>query len=421
MRTRKTRRKGGPRQAPRVHQIRLSRRAVKERAEGLLRRHLRLKDYSGTCPAQVVYVIVLYAAARLTSIRRACERLRDVPCDQTLYDALEATLPPQVELQRRLNTALAASLPRSVRRGQRRYPVAIDLTKIPYYGQPKRSRAELYKGEWQAGTNTFHAYATAYLVRRGRRFTLALMTLSDATPWEVVVRTLLRRVKRVIPGFRLVLLDRGFWSVAVLRYLQRARYPFILPVVKRGRQADHPKGPGGTRVFYLRKKSGWARYTLQANDRVKKQGKELRATVPLAISVTTKEPRRQRRDKPAKRKRWVLVYAAWKVKSQNPHWVRETYRGRFGIESSYRQMNQARGKTNTRDPLRRLLLVGLALLLRNLWAYLHLQVLAQPRRGGPRVQLELLRLETLREWIAEVIEDDLRLRRDVLAPRPFFL
>jgi hypothetical protein len=419
MRTPKTRRRRGGRRAP---PRRLTHRAVKDHAQDLLHRHLRLKDHSPCCTAATLYCVLLYVAARLTSIRRACERLLHAPSDQTVYNALDDTLPQHAELQRRINRALAATLPKAVRRGKRRYPVAIDLTKVPYYGQPKRSDDELYRGEYQQGTHTFHAYATAYLVRKGRRFTLAVMTVNDHTPWEGVVRTLLRRVKRLIPGFRYVLLDRGFWSVAVLRYLQRARYGFIVPVIKRGRKADHPRGAGGTRALYLSKRSGWTSYTLRANNRVKKAGKDLKARVPIAISVTRKEPKRRRPDRRAKKaKRWVLVYAAWKVRSTDPHWVREAYRKRFGVESSYRQMNQARGKTNTRCPLRRLVLVGLALLLRNVWAYLHSEVLSQPWRGGVRLRLELLRLDSLREWIAEVLEQDFGLRQEVLTQRPVFL
>ena len=41
------------------------------------------------------------------------------------------------------------------------------------------------------------------------------------------------------------LLDRGFYSVAVIRYLHKMRWPFLMPVVCHGRKADHPKGPSG--------------------------------------------------------------------------------------------------------------------------------------------------------------------------------
>jgi putative transposase len=50
-----------------------------------------------------------------------------------------------------------------------------------------------------------------------------------------------------------------------------------------------------------------------------------------------------------------------------PAQVFELYRQRFGIESSYRQMNQIRARTSTRNPVIRLLLVGLAFVLFNLY------------------------------------------------------
>src|SRR3979490_2223269 len=61
---------------------------------------------------------------------------------------------------------------------------------------------------------------------------------------------------------RYLLLDRGFYSVGVIRYLQAARYPFLMPVVCRGRKVEHPKGPSGTRIFLTWKRSGWGSYTL---------------------------------------------------------------------------------------------------------------------------------------------------------------
>jgi IS4 transposase len=75
--------------------------------------------------------------------------------------------------------------------------------------------------------------------------------------------------------------------------------------------------------------------------------------------------------------------------------VRETYRQRFGIESSYRQMNQGRIRTCSRDPALRLLFAGIALILRNAWVLLHRTLLAD--RHGPhlRIHLERLRLATL--------------------------
>ena len=61
-------------------------------------------------------------------------------------------------------------------------------------------------------------------------------------------------------------------------------------------------------------------------------------------------------------------------------WVYQTYRRRFGIETSYRQLNEARIKTTTRDPALRLLFVAIALILRNVWVWVHRQLLA-PHAG----------------------------------------
>ena len=70
--------------------------------------------------------------------------------------------------------------------------------------------------------------------------------------------------------------------------------------------------------------------------------------------------------------------------------VRETYRTRFAIETTYRQMNEARIRTCTPCPLLRLLFVGLAMILRNVWVWFHLTTLSE--RHGRRLVLHLERL-----------------------------
>src|SRR4051812_25098575 len=187
---------------------------VKAEAEAVLARHLRLPDYSARCPARVLYPPLLYVAACATTIAHACKRLRRAPCDQTVYNALGATLPQAAELERRLNRALAAAVPRRIRRGRgrRRYPVAVDLHLVPYYGKPKDDDDRLYKGKRQRGTNTYHAYASACLLYKGHRFTLALMRVRHDTPWDEVVKALLRRGPRLGPRLPPRPLGPGVWG-----------------------------------------------------------------------------------------------------------------------------------------------------------------------------------------------------------------
>jgi len=377
----------------RPHHRTLRRQHVHRSALKHLRQHVPLGDYKRKVTASTLWSVLLVAAAAVTSLHAVCDRLDRLACEDTIRKALYATLPEFAELQRQLNRALAGRLPRALRRRPQR--LAIDLTLIPYHGEPFRSPKEVYRGLAKQGTSHFHAYATAYVVLRGQRFTVALAAVSKGEPLKEVLRRLLKQVRSVGVKPRLLLLDRGFYSVDVIRYLQAARYPFLMPVPLRGREADDPKGPSGTRAFAAKKRSGWFEHEITSHDEER--------TARVAICVVCRNDRGQRK----RHGRRALVYACWKVPGRSCPWVRETYRRRFGIESSYRQMNQARARTSTRRPELRLLYVGIALVLRNEWVWLHHEVLSTPRRGGRRLRLERLRLRAMLHWLVQVIEEAL--------------
>jgi putative transposase len=329
---------------------------VQLHARHVCQQHLKLKDHGPKCTAHVLLAILFYAAARITSIAAACKALRDAPSDQAVRDALLATLPETQELQRRINRALAGDLPKALRR--RRQPLAVDLVLVPYHGEPYEDPDEIYRSQPKHGTSHFHAYATAYVIRKGCRWTVAMTAVRKGEPLDDVLQRLLQQAAKTGVKPRYVLLDRGFYSVDVIRYLQAARYPFLMPVVCRGRKVDHPKGPSGTRTFATWKRSGWGRYTL-TNAR--------KRTATVSICVKCRNYRGQWR----RHGRQALLYAYWGLQPSSYRWVHETYRLRFGIESSYRQMHQARIRTCTRSPLLRLLYVAVALILRNVWVWLH--------------------------------------------------
>ncbi len=354
-----------------------------------LQSHLRFRDYKRKTSAQTLWALLLAAAARITSLSDACLRLCDAPSDETARKALLATLPDYATLQRQLNAALAGYLPKTLRKHLQR--LAIDLTLIPYHGKPFRDPSEIYRSQAKDGTSHFHAYATAYVVRHGQRYTVALTGVAKGESLKDVVQRLLRQAARVGIRPRLLLLDRGFYSVAVVRYLQQARYPFLMPVVCHGRSPKQPGGPTGSYVFRTWSKSGWAEYTLR-------DAKKRPATVPICVKC------RNRRGERGRHGREALVYAYWGYQPATPDAVFTTYRLRFGIESSYRQMHEGRIRTTTRRPEVRLLYAGIALVLRNLWVWLHYAVLSRPRRGGRVILLERLRWETLLLWLLHVAE-----------------
>jgi hypothetical protein len=385
----------------RPRQYTITRHTVHAYAEQLCQRHVRLQDRGPKCRASVLWAILFWAASRISSLAAACASLRDAPSDTAAHDALLATLPAIAELQRRLNRALGADLPKALRK--RRQPLACDLTLVPYHGQPLHDAEEVYRGRAKSGTTHFHAYATCYVVRKGQRFTIALTRVGRSEPLAEVLKRLLRQAARAGVRPRYLLLDKGFCSVAVIRYLQRARYAWLMPLVTRGRRPDHPDGPTASQVFRSWRRGGWGRYTMTS-------AAGLRATFAVCVKC------RNRRGERGQHGREALVYA-WggMARPSSPVWVKETYRQRFGIETSYRQMNQARIRTSTRDPLLRLLYVGVALALRNVWAWLHWEVLSQPRRGGRRLDLARLTFRAMLLWLQHYAEQWLGLNEEVHA------
>lgn len=382
----------------------ITRAQVHQHARQLLACFLRLRDYSAACTVAVMLNVLFAACARLVSLACAALSLAAAPSRETIRKAWLAQLPARNELLRRLNDCLSANLPRYLRRRAQR--VAIDLTLAPYHGRPMLDLSEVFRSKARDGTSHFHAYATAYVNYRGQRYTLAMTMVERGEKMEAVLRRLLARLSGLGVGVSMLLLDRGFWSVAVIRYLQAARRPFLMPVVLRGRKAGHPEGPGGTRVFALWRRSGWSEYTLTSAEGRK-------ARVSICVHCRNLDGERGRRGREA------LVYAYWKVEPPSTAWVRETYRKRFAIETSYRQMQQGRARTATRNPLVRLLLVGVALVLRNVWVWLHYAVLSTPRRGNALLNLELLPLKGLLLWLQHQAEEELGLCDEILAERPF--
>ena len=355
-----------------------------------LKKSLRL-EYEGTkCTASTLLQVLLIAASRMVSIFAACRDLADAPCDQTIRNALDATLPGITELERRLNRSLSTELPKALFRKSRK--IAIDLTLIPYHGQPHEDEKEIYRSKPKSGTSHFHAYATAAVVHKGHRYTLALTHVEYGEKMKTVVQRLLAIVRRRQVKVRVLLLDKGFFSVEVILYLKRAKVGFIMPAMVRGRKPKGRKKATGLRAI-RKKKNGYYKHTLIG--KVNKKQRSIRVTICVASKYYTHK-------KSGKRRRKKLLYVIWKARL-TPREIRETYRTRFGIETSYRQMNEARIKTCTRDPQLRLLFVGIALVLRNVWVWLHFILARGKWDDQPQLFLELLRFREMLLWISQVV------------------
>lgn len=347
-----------------------------------------LKDHGWKCTAAVVWSVVLRAAARMISPFAACSDLANGPSGQAVFNALSDGLPKTLKvLERRLNESLTGHLSRGMRR--RSWNVAIDWHLVPYYGEPHESRNEIYYGKPQKGTTKFHAYATACIVMYGQRYTLALSWVRRHESMVTVLTRLLARLDELGLKIRRLLLDRAFFNVPVTEFLQAKNIPFLMPVVIRGRKPTKP--PKSGLHWIKRQGAGWYDHTL-------KNGKR---QVSIRVCVAYRTHKNRKDGKQVKQK---LLFGAWRVRG-TPTEIRHEYRTRFGIESSYRQMRQGKIYTCTRNPHLRLVFIAVALLLRNLWVWIHETFLAEGRGPSMTLHLELLRFKRLLDWIGLAVVD----------------
>jgi hypothetical protein len=158
--------------------------------------HLDLKP-AGKVTATILLTVLFAAAARISSISETCRRLVGVPCEETYANALYANLFCLEDLKRKINAAFGAHLPRALRRHRKRpLRVAIDLTLLPYYGKHPRDSREIDRSKAKAGTHSFFAYATAYVMLRGQRFTLAVTPVTRSELLKDVLQELLALVSK---------------------------------------------------------------------------------------------------------------------------------------------------------------------------------------------------------------------------------
>jgi hypothetical protein len=263
---------------------------------------------------------------------------------------------------------------------RRRWTVAIDTHYVPYYG--KRTAA-VVGGPKKNGTKWFHAYATAVLLHRRRRYTVAFMPLRDRQKPHEIVAQLLEQIRSAGLLIRGVAMDSAFDSGDTLLWLQERNLAYAVPLRRKGlsrnRRNQCFEGDNGT----IR----WAEWVTE----------KTRRTVRTQVVLWKRDS-----------KTMALAFAGWNdtgasTAQRQARRACRKYRERFGIETSYRQKNQAQGKTTSRDANYRLLLEGLAHLLRQVWVALTEQI-ARVRRCRPSAWIADLTLPILLDWLVEALQ-----------------
>jgi hypothetical protein len=326
---------------------------VHERAREAIGSILDWKPFGESVTVTDLLDVLLMMAASATSLFAVVERFFTFS-HETARRAVRANLPDLQQLVQGLLAALheTARFSRSDRR--RRWLLAIDTHYEPYYGEPTPF---VVGGPKKQGTKWFYAYATAVLLHKGRRYTIALCPLLPETKPHQIVDTLLRQIAEKGLKIRGVVLDSAFDSGETFLLLQQQHLAYTVPLRRKGNKRN-----ARNRLFEGRHKQvRWVEWN------VKDTTRRVRTRAVLCKGG----PRTM-----------LLAFQGWnQSRAHNVHQEagrqKRLYQRRFGIETSYRQKNQAKAMTTSSDPVYRLLLQGLGYLIRQIWV-----VLTQRLRQG---------------------------------------
>jgi hypothetical protein len=356
---------------------------VRRSAQVVLQQALPWKPYGRLVTAARLCGLLLLVAALRGSLSAIVRRFRFGFSHETARQAVRANLPDTPTLTGRLVSSLQR-LGGRLRR--RRWVAAIDLHYQPFYGD--RHTPGVVGGQRKQGTHYFYGYATAELVHRRHRYTVGLISIEGKYKAHEVVAALLQQLEDGGVRLRGVVLDSGFDSGETLLLLQNRGLAYTVPLRRKGRGVNRRNAcfalPVGTVTT-----TAW-------------QTEDSRRPVRTRVAVA---------HRPGDGKVQVYAFSGWRsdralaaaAAALAARQARQWYRRRFGIETGYRQMHQCQGRTTAKDRAYRLLLVGLALLLRQVWVWLTEQV-AHDRGLGSAEWVEALPLQRLLDWLSEVLQ-----------------
>jgi len=180
--------------------------------------HLRVKTEGYRCSTRQTFHLLLKAVAEGSSLEAVCADSCGAVAGNTLREQLNAALVVDElrEQEAEMNAALRASLPVGMPRGG--LEVAIDTHDEPFYGKTPQLRAYTCKTRAKAGTSRFFRIASASVIWREVRLTLALTYVLPEDDLLSVVKLLLARLAHADIHASVLYLDKGFCSGDIIRY-----------------------------------------------------------------------------------------------------------------------------------------------------------------------------------------------------------
>jgi len=362
-----------------IHPYELKAEDVRAYTLQTLKEHFEIKAEGYCCTTDMILDILIKASAECSSLEAVCADLEQVADSNTVREYINQALPVKKlrYQEEQVNQALAHGIPSTmVRKG---IEVAIDFHDEPFYGKQESTRAVTCQGQAKKGTTHFIRIATAYVIWRQVRLTLAVhYVLPDETALPVL-KILLQRLKSLDFEAKVLYLDKGFAATPIVKYLTDQRQPAIIANPIRGKK-------GGTRALCRGRSSYLTSYTFTDGTQV---------TLAMKASLVP--------DKTGKlRRKWlafIVILLDW-----SPEKVYQQYRRRFGVECSYRLLRRVRATTTSRNPALRFFLLGLGLILTNAWVFLRWEFARLLAPGPRRVDEARFRLHRFSKLLIRSIE-----------------
>ena len=226
--------------------------------------------------------------------------------------------------------------------------LAVDEHLIPWHTE----KNEYSKGgKRKKGTNVFEGYISSQVVAKKINPTVACYPIATGEPQTHYLGGLIENAQRNGVDIEMIFLDRGFASVDNIREMERQNVKFIMPL------------PGNDKLYEMMQEyhDGKAEpvreYTM-----TNKYGRSATATLVIV-----------HKKNPGKSGEMSDLYVGFvtNIKVGDPkeliRLIPKEYRLRWGIETGYRKLEEARARTNSPRYSARLLLLFFTIVLLNFW------------------------------------------------------
>lgn len=362
-----------------IHQHELKAEDVRAYTSQTLKTHFEIEAHGYCCTTDMIYDVLLKASAECSSLEATCADLEEVADSNTVREYVNQALPIQAlrSQEEQTNQALASCIPSSMLR--QGIEIAIDFHDEPFYGKQENLRAVTCGGQAKKGTTHFVRIATAYVIWRQVRLTLAVHYVLPDEKTLGVLKILLERLKTLGFQAKVLYLDKGFATSPIIDYLISIHQPALIANPIRGKT-------GGTRALCRGRSSYTTTFTFTSGTQ---------ATIAMKASLVP--------DKTGKlRRKWlafIVILLDWSAEK-----IYQEYRRRFGVECSYRLLRRVRATTTSRNPTLRFFLLSIGLILTNVWVFLRWEFARLMAAGPRRVEEKRFRLHRFSRFLVRAIE-----------------